>query len=138
MSVNEINYLKNLIELPRLFGISYYFNELRAEIDLTFSLKTDLNSKETWIQFINKIDSFERDCLNTHKKNQFNEQVLDESLQLLNHPNDQMIYSQIVKLEKILFLNTNLIFFNRSSIQRLLIVKNEYIGKKGIDYITGY
>ena len=130
------DYLKNLIESPRLFGISYYFNELRTEIDLSFSLKTDLSAKNVWIQMIQRLDSFEKECLNKHKTDQFNQLDDSENLTQLS------IYKQIIKLEKMMFSNKTLIFVNRSpsealSLERLLVIQNEYIGKSGTDYIKG-
>ena len=60
-----------------------------------------------------------------------------------------LIYDETFKIEKILFLNQTLVFldestcriknvFNKSSVGKLLLIRNEYFGQKSIEYLKKY
>lgn len=90
---DELNMLKYMLESPDSF-ISNFFSDLKAEVDLAFTkqLINDANNKhmyklnETYTQMIERIDLFEKECLNNQTTNSFNNEIvqeLNESIELV-------------------------------------------------------
>jgi hypothetical protein len=164
----DLDNLKNLLNQP-LYFLSDYFKDLRTEVDVAFVKKglnepnTDLKQKikENWIEVINRIDSFENECIQALGSNSFNKQILTETnLQIdviesklnenspdLNEINN-LIYDQVQKLERILFHNKFMIFLLKSQciytknlcakldiatgVGKLIFITNEYLGRLSI------
>lgn len=76
------SFVKNLLELrtiikaPKLY-LSNYFADVRTEIDLDYapiSINNEINKEEKefnnkiWIEMINRINQFEKECLKISKK----------------------------------------------------------------------
>lgn len=89
----ELNLLKNMLESPDSF-ITSFFSDLKAEVDLAFTkqLILDSNNKnmfrlnETYTQMIERIESFEKECLSNQTTNAFNNDIvleLNESIELV-------------------------------------------------------
>ena len=130
--------------------------------------KSHLN--ESWTEIIKTIDTFEKKCLLHKPSNKFNTAFSQETVkkiklierlikQLASNLEDHstqikyvcsLVYDEIFKIEKIIFLNQTLIFLNeticdikylfnkhlsRYSAGKLLFIRNEYFGKKSIDYL---
>lgn len=150
-------YLDSLLEIPRLYGISNHFTNLRTEIDVCFTARLIQSAnhdsiKENWALLIATIDKFEKECFKSFKQNQFNEHITNESIQIISSEDEDLIYKQIVKLESVLFLNKTVFFLDKSkcnedllqifslmdpntTVGLLLFIKNEYFGTKGTDLI---
>lgn len=183
--------LKKLFESPRVY-LSNAFADLRSEVDIAF---ISMNQTETfmevkhklndcWFQMIEKINTFETECLKVHGNNGFNNdfsqevrekiEIIDKILSELNnqatieetfHVDNKeektdeddgfnevgsLIYEEIYKIEKRLFLNKTMMFLDKSnwnetslfdkmntklSFGKLFFVQNEYFGKQTIGLV---
>lgn len=178
--LNDLNkqfeQLKLIFECPRLY-ISNYFTELRCQIDLAFiqqSINNQSNSNinnNDWSQIIETIDSYELKCFKSKPSNKFNlklSQEINQKIRLIDRvlkqialkENDDLsrqlydlhnlIYGEVFKLEKLLFLNQTAIFvpknncqfggifdkMDQSAVGKLIIAKNEYFGQKSIQFLN--
>lgn len=167
----DLDRLKNINTFPR-FYLSNYFSDLRTEVDLAFATQ-DLHEtdqtlrekiKKNWTEMILKINEFEQECLLKLKNNSFNNsQITDQTEQLINLVESnfinnnikedilkELIDGQILKLEKILFLNKLMIFLHRknghytilckkldhrTTVGKLIYITNEYLGKKCVEIL---
>ena len=126
-------------------------------------LKTQI--KTNWIQMIDKINEFEQECLVKHKSYSFSKEVafrisqfietfesirMNSCQQINETLIREMIYAETVYLEKILFLNRLMLFLHRdkgnhvilckkldlrTTVGKLIYVKNEYMGSKSIQLL---
>lgn len=162
----DLESLRNLLNYPR-FYLSNYFNDIRNEADVAF-IKKDLDEtdpdfkrkiKENWLEIIEKIDSFEKECIQMLAGNSFSKQIQNETNELIekieNKLNENksvdlneingLIYDQVQKLERILFQNKFMVFLLRTqclytksicesmdfhtTVGKLVIITNEYLGR---------
>lgn len=134
--------------------------------------------KENWTKIISNVDLLENECIKSYKKcknyetsqetkenlqlienklknlaNLFNQNITNEKYeQEIDEIND-LIYDERLKIEKILFLNKTIIFFNKTNckhnnllgkleseiaVGKLLVISNEYFGEKGIEFLKRY
>lgn len=176
----KIEQLKMLLEFPRLY-LSNFFADLRTQIDLAFFAKElELNENEAlielrknWHEMINKLNSLEEKCLlrrsmtrSTTATNLFrlveirletatqtlNQEALSEMIQEL----DDLVYEELTRLERIIFLNKTIIFLDSSkykgtnqinnyskifskmskfTVGKLIIVIDDYFGERGVNLI---
>ena len=115
--------LRTIIEAPKLY-LSKYFADLRTEIDLDFapiSINNEINIEEKesnikiWIEMINRINQFEKECLKISKKaytNNTNEifRLIETNSHFTNDQKLELIEKEINRLKKILFLNQIIIY----------------------------
>lgn len=124
--------LKILLELPKLY-LSNYFSDLRNQVDKEISLdlikeekkKRQLN--KLWKQMIEKIDSFEKQCIknpitNTEAINQKLDSI-EEVLSKQETNNFDEIHQEIIDEEinvlKQLFQNRTIVFVNLNDLCNL-------------------
>ena len=141
----KLEQLKLLLEFPRLY-ISNYFSDLRTQIDLAFFAKElAINNSEQlielrkyWNDMIYKLNSFEEKCLIRRSITKFKEltketnqmfKLVESKLDLIKQISDEeqsneiilelddLVYDELAKIEKILFLNKTIIFLNKSEDQ---------------------
>lgn len=167
----ELDELKFRIECPTLY-VSDHFGDLRQQIDEAFVRKlsqdTSLDAKlkkeqvePNWIEMIDLVNKFEQECLKNAKK-QLNNEVLNEiyiKIETIQHGLKQtmdfsllsdFLYETKFLLEKNLFLNKSLIFFDRSlcsnselfkemnsdtTVGKLLFITNQYLGTRSIEIL---
>ena len=166
---NEYELIKSFYEFPRMnfLYLENYFNDLKSEIDMAFFLqlaflskeKQKLNSlNEIWTNITNRVNSFQRECLEAQDSNfllQMKEDTMDnlDKIDLELEKNEfesvkSLIYDEKAKIEKNLFDNKTIAFLNSSLLfkddseqtnlaGKLLIIKDEYIGNTGLDYLRG-
>ena len=102
----KFDYLKEVFKQPRL-ALSCYFSDLRNQVDLacikkTNSLETDADKKivnKNWSAIINRINSFEEECLNRQVDNEFDVDVAQrarDSIQLIESKLNDYRQSQAV------------------------------------------
>jgi len=160
---NHFNELRCQVDLSFCQKLNTTTNEKMKN-----QLRTELN--ESWTEIIKSIDTFETKCLRHKPSNKFNTILSQEIIQKIKfidriikqlslNLEDQstqikyvcnLVYDEIFKIEKIIFLNQTLMFldetkckiknlFNKftskSSAGKLLVIRNEYFGKKSIDYL---
>lgn len=152
---NYFNELKRKIDLA--------FADLNSQLEYAHQENSDLN--RNWSQIIHLIDSVEMKCLKSNKLNRFAfkfSQETNQKLKLIERVVKQvskqedyncvlnLIYDEMYKIEKNLFQNQTLVFLDRKkcklnrifrlidddvSAGKLIFVKNEYFGKKSIEYL---
>jgi hypothetical protein len=138
--VSKLKELKSIYELPRLY-LSEYFIDLRAEVDLYFAKKSE--NSEKWQEIIDKINSFEQDSMQRTYKLNFNadQTILNELEDKIASNNENVVDKlelEEFKLLKMLFDNYTIFFIDcieNSLCSSRLVIINEFICKKGIDYI---
>ncbi len=59
---SKIQKLNEICQVPQLF-LTNYFSELKRDVDIQFVAKNQPNNTELWRQIINKIESFEKECM---------------------------------------------------------------------------
>lgn len=164
----ELEDLKNIFTYPRYY-LSNYFSNLRHEVDSEFvrkdlketnqQIKTEI--KKNWIEMISKIDTFEQECFNKQIKNSFNDHINTKQTselinlietELKNEEIDEQsiknrIYDEILKLEKVLFLNKLMVFLPKqqgyysvckrldmnTTVGILIYITNDYLGRITIE-----
>ena len=149
--LNKKERLTEICETPKLY-LANYFSDLRRDIDLEIVQKKEPNNRklnEFWLEIINKIDSFEKECINNIKLNR------SEIRQSLNQI-DCLIQSKQPNLEKInefiqneqenilkqLFYNRTIIFKQNNHFKndfgeklingKLLIINDEFINLEAV------
>jgi hypothetical protein len=114
---------------------------------------------EKWIEITNRVNAFQRECLEAQDSNFLIEisEETQEKFEIIKLEIDEnelnlapsLLYDERSKIEKqllknktIAFLDSSILFNEDEECQddlvgKLLIVKDEYIGNKGLDYIRG-
>ena len=148
---NDLNELKDALELPNVY-LANYFNGLRNDVDKAFAPKqltfqNDQEKKkqldELWQQMINKIDTFEKNCTVDSCDFEPNKKRINEIEAILNTVNlgeaQYMIEEEEIKLlqdlfqnKSILFIETNMQVESKLIEGSLVILNNTYISKKSI------
>ncbi len=130
--------LKMLVQLPRLY-LSNYFSDIRTEIDLAFFEKelgiidneNKLKLRHNWQEMINKVNSFEEECLIERSIKKFKEiscdskpivdsleEKYDSALKTNNEYElkhlEELAYDEMYKIETRLFQNRTIVFLDRS------------------------
>jgi hypothetical protein len=162
---DKLAYLKSIFELPRLF-LTEFFSDLKSQVDISFATKelkekdANLRSeiKQNWLEIINKIEAFEKECFKAHKSNVFDEAIkkeITEAILFIENNLDSQKNSVVIiedltyKLEKTLFLNRTIAFITRSdeferffkklnkrtTVGKLIYIKNAYFSKKVINLL---
>lgn len=158
---DKLAYLKSIFELPRLF-LTEFFSDLKSQVDISFATKelkekdANLRSeiKQNWLEIINKIEAFEKECFKAHKSNVFDKEITEAILFIENNLDSQknsvvIIEDLTYKLEKTLFLNRTIAFITRSdeferffkklnkrtTVGKLIYIKNAYFSKKVINLL---
>ncbi len=154
--LNDLAKLNTIIELPNLY-LSDYFCNLRYKVDRECALKqqelqNDKEKKneidELWKQMINKIDSFEKNCIrktydldvNKIRINEIEEIVNSEQLIDLKKVQDEIEKEEINLLQN-LFQNKSILFrkHEQDEVQskiidgQLIILFDEFIHQRKID-----
>lgn len=144
----KLDNLKTICDLPRLY-LANYFADLRTQVDLCFAQSSGEDSKEVWQKMIEKIESFENECLKKVTETDFSDtnnrlNELEAQLTIKNYLKEQLdqleleeykILSKLFSGQTIFFLDSNkhkTIFF---ATPKLVIIQNEYITRPGLDYI---
>jgi hypothetical protein len=151
---DDLERFKSMFQFPKLF-LSTYFSELRNKIDVAFlsknNLETDFQIKddlnEIWIEMIEHVNDFERECCAIQRTNKFNIQLTKEINADLKRLDDQLLstsfndstttttlYDSIresiveldVKIKKILFQNKTIAFINENKYSDLKTVKKKF------------
>ena len=125
---NDLDFLKSICHDPNMF-LSNYFDELRNDVNKMMKINEenskDIEEKETnkksWIQMINRINSFEKECSQTV----LSKQAIDDTTKqinrveaiLKNNPSDlseidEILQNEELKILKILFQNKTMFFFS--------------------------
>lgn len=181
----EFNKLKEIFHYPRLY-LSNHFSDLKSEIDMAFARKRDqltVSAKkaqldEHFTQMINKLSSYEQECMKFQKTHEYASELQAETQEsiktienkLTNQLDEylikeisDLIYDQITKLQKVLFLNKSVIFLDRSkcyhmadnnntdeesenknlfdemdpdtTVGKLICINNEYFGQRAINIL---
>lgn len=149
---DDLERFKSMFQFPKLF-LSTYFSELRNKIDVAFLSKNNLESdfqikddlNEIWIEMIEHVNDFERECCAIQRTNKFNIQLAKEINADLKRLDDQLLsasfndstatlYDSIresiveldVKIKKILFQNKTIAFINENKYSDLKTVKKKF------------
>ena len=147
--LNRLEKLKELCEIPKLY-LDNYFLDLRKDVDLEIASKNQSNNQDSislWFQMIERINNFEKECLNIDFSPQETIQSLI-SIQLLmenSNSNHEEIHKLILNEEnnilKKLFRNKTIVFIKiskrQSKIQKLIdgkliVINDEFISLKEI------
>lgn len=167
---SDLEALKYLINYPNLY-LYDYFSELRRSVDLAAAeklLKSNDNLLliDQYIDIIERINLFEKNCLQFIPTNEFNSDIKADSIRIIQliefeldnsntdiHHIHDLIYEETYKLKNILFLNQTIEFIQENnsevtnlfslmdtnvSIGKLVIVKNQYFSTKGLSLVTKY
>ena len=162
--LSKLEDLKKIVEIPKLY-VADYFIELRNKVDKEMFSKQMIHKddnqmkneiSETWKKLISRIDSFEKECINTDKL-QLNSNRIDEIRIMLDNINEETnlgiiedkIQEEELNLFKKIFQNKTIIyedFFEpqdeeeddeeeeeEDSHKRLVIIDDEYVNWKIID-----
>jgi hypothetical protein len=133
---NKIDELKQMQKFPR-FHLSKYFDELKNEIDIKYAVKQDEQVK--YLEMIKNIELFEQDAYKKCKSfNNYDEEIKliedksnDSNLNEIKQLIDELKY----KIEKKIFSNKSIFFYEKDKKYSFLIIINDkYIRKKCIDY----
>lgn len=141
----SLNDLKQIYEIPKLH-IANRLGDLRAEIDLAFAQSTnDCKVRNVWLKLIETVYNYEQDCCKSVEKN------LNEKFSTIisaintNEPDcNELIQDEMRKIEKVLFLNKTLFFFNKNTCEnkslldqdnefKLVIINDEFISREAIE-----
>lgn len=166
----DLEALKYLTNFPNLY-LYDYFSELRRSVDLAAAEKIlelaheNLQLLDNYIDTIDKINSFERECLNQLSDNELASDVKANALCLIQLVENELnstcelqdmrdlIYEEAFRLKNILFLNQTIEFVQEQdsevdnlfsqmdsnvSIGKLVIIKNQYFSTRGLSMITKY
>ena len=142
---NQFEQLNLLYQFPRLY-LHKYFNDMKTRIDITFvkkeriliddQLKEELNNN--WFDMLQKVNQFEQDCL--RKLTMKFDPETNRNIQLIsdrirNNESNQDLYDlindQIANIERVLFLNKTILFFEKLNQEEtaifgtLIIITNE-------------
>lgn len=121
---------------------------------------------KVWVSMVDRVCQFENECYQKCRLNKFNPNVnkelsetitlIETKLQNLTTKEDakeinELIYDNVYQLEKIIFINKTITFvdkkicklcelFNEMDVKitfgKLLIVNNQYFGKRGLNFLT--
>lgn len=125
-----------------------------------------MSLNKTWVSLVDKVNEFETNCYQAGRVNKLSSalghQVQDlidlietriknlKSKEDVNEINE-LIYEKLYELEKIVFMNKTITFVEKSecliselfsemevkvSFGKLIIVTNEYLGKRGLNFLT--
>ncbi len=143
---NMLKNLKQIFEIPRLY-IANYFIDLKSEIDLAFNKKliNDFNHeiKTKWLEIINRINLFEKDCLKKFKNlNDLEFKIRIQTIE--DHINNglekdtikSLIEQEEINLIKYLFLNQTITFIDNPKQTFLIIIKDEYLTKTNLLFLN--
>ena len=132
--MDQIDELKQMQKFPR-FYLSNYFDELKNEIDIKYAVKQDEQVK--YLEIIKNIESFEQDAYKKSKSfNTYDEEIelIEDKLNniLLNYYNltalEKLIDKLKYKIEKWLFSNKSIFFYEKDKkYSFLIIINDEYI-----------
>ncbi len=129
---DQIDEFKQMQKFPR-FHLSNYFDELKRQIDLKYVL--NFNEKDKYLEIIKNIELFEQEAYKKCKPiNTFDNEInsIENELNDLNLIEiEQLIDELKFKIEKVLFSNKSIFFYEEYSL--LIILNDEYIRKKCID-----
>lgn len=163
---HNLDNLKSLFTCKRLY-LAEYFLELRNQIDLKVNKIIELNETnreeitKNWLQIIEFINSYEKQCFKTCSNNKFSNEITlqvntaielieskinnsnidldDETFELITDQIDDHIYENILKLERIIFLNKTIFYLESTDIEpsfgKLIFVINDHFGTKGTQFI---
>ncbi len=138
--------VKSMYKIPRLF-LANFFLDLRSEVDAYF-VQQQIN--EIWLDLIDRINSFEKDCLNKtikqfNKKDHFIEKEIhsiESAIKRLNYSNERIqerIEILRQRIESNLFNNRTIAFIqnyswnkNNANKKFLMVINDEYLSKKCI------
>ena len=143
----ELEDLKNIFTYPRYY-LSNYFSNLRHEVDSEFvrkdlketnqQIKTEI--KKNWIEMISINTKQTSDLINLIETELKNEEIDEQSIK-------NRIYDEILKLEKVLFLNKLMVFLPKqqgyysvckrldmnTTVGILIYITNDYLGRITIE-----
>ncbi len=136
----QLNEIKLMQQAPNIY-LANYFTELKAEVDLEFISKPDLQN--IYSKTIEDIGLFEKDAykkLKIHKPNNtFCSEIELIEEQLRNNSNIDQIFKSLDELkhelEEIIFSNKTIMFLNDSAQYKqtcLLIIEDKYVRKSNI------
>jgi hypothetical protein len=132
----KLNQLQSIVEQPHLF-VTDYLSALRNQIDLEFvSLLQSESLHSTYLSFIDRVNSFEKQCLESstllETKGQMNQWIekLKLKINTRKFDMDYLIDKTQLKMEAKLFNNKSLVYLNRNHL--LLCIENYYIGLKSV------
>ena len=138
--------LKFIVETPKLY-LANYFQELRNNVDKEMFSKQMIHKddnqmkneiSETWKKLISRIDSFEKECINTDKL-QLNSNRIDEIRIMLDNINEETnlgiiedkIQEEELNLFRKIFQNKTIIYHDffeqQNRHKRLVIIDDEYV-----------
>jgi len=143
--LNDLNKIKDLVELPSLY-LSNYFSELKNDVDKDFASKQlklqnddckKKNLNALWQEMIEKIESFEKNCietsydLETHKTRINEIETMLTNAELINLDEiEEMIENEEINLLEILFKKKTILFSKNKEL--LIILNDEFISKASL------
>lgn len=140
----ELELAKKMIDHSILY-ISDYFIDLRSHVDLAFVQILSNNNNDLWLKMINKINSFEMECIknerifirqNSECKQNDNDESSSSSLNLIKNEEKRIFQNRsILFLEK---LKLNRLYwseiFNETDSFKLVIINDDYLSSS--DFIV--
>ena len=144
--LSKLEDLKKIVEIPKLY-VADYFIELRNKVDKEMFSKQMIHKddnqmkneiSETWKKLISRIDSFEKECINTDKL-QLNSNRIDEIRIMLDNINEETnlgiiedkIQEEELNLFRKIFQNKTIIYHDffeqQNRHKRLVIIDDEYV-----------
>ncbi len=133
----DLELAKKMIDHSILY-ISDYFIDLRCHVDLAFNQISNNNSNDLWLKMINKINSFEMECIknerifirqNSECKQNDNESSSSSSLNLIKNEekrifqNRSILFLEKVKLNRLYWSE----IFNETDSFKLVIINDDYL-----------
>lgn len=127
-----------MFKCPRLY-LSNHFSDLKQKVDSAFNQKLfnrpdekiKFNLTQNWLEIIEYIESFEKDCLAEQKTNKFNEEItngykqtietivadLNQTGGIITNKNLKILYKKIHELNEILFLKKTMSFVFKKQLE---------------------
>lgn len=154
------NYFADFRSQIDLAAIRFIVSKTKIQNQTEIDKKTLGLINNNWLQIIQKLNQLEQECLKNYAVNKLFSLEIKETIKVIeNELNlgtrdfsrlEDLIYDQKYKLEKMLLMNQSLIFIARDQCRlddlfakmdlnvtfgKLILVQNEYYGRKGVDYV---
>ena len=150
---SKLEDLKHLCYNPCFF-LSHYFFDLKNEVDKNLAcqsmhepdLQIKQQMKDIWIEIIDEIETYENKCyqkilskesINFTIKKINSIKALSNNVKCANFNKiEQLIEAEEYRIQNDLFLNKTFLIVNGSSANiKLLIINDEFISRRGIDFL---
>lgn len=156
--IRELDDLRVMLDLPR-FYLADFFLDLRNQVDIVFSKHLNLSNKsqKLWLEIIDRINEFEKECFKHFKFSSLNEQIkikLLNDLECIQEDKNKMesalkmISNEKTKISKRLFSNQSILFIHKKKWKwidtllgghlqnQLIILRDDFLSEENLRNIS--